>query len=293
MRSALDHAGCAPDQVRAAYLALTGSGSAAAAVAAELLPHTEIVVESDAMAALASGAYGGPGVAVIAGTGSVAVGIGSDGVRVFRGGWGPTLGDEGSGYWIGLSALRVIARADDGVEPPTALTSLLCAALHVDSVREMFDPVYSGRADRGAIAALTPVVTKAAQAGDVAAGAIVDAAVEHLTAMIAATASAVRLHGEHRRVVLSGGVLLADGPIADGLVAKVPARLPGFEVIRPIVPPVVGAYYLALEATGRTVDGDALRARATSGDWPLDLRSTLDLRSASHPVHSTQEAKSS
>jgi len=274
IRSALQRAGCPPDRVSVAYLGLTGSTGAAVAVAAVLLPQAKIIVDSDAMAALASGAYGGQGIVVIAGTGSVAGGIGSDGGPVFRGGWGPTLGDDGSGYWIGLSALRAIALADDGIGPATALTSALVGALRLDSVRELFDLVYSGRLDRGAIAALTPLVTGAAEAGDVAATAIINEAVEHLAALVQATAAGVALAGENRRVVLGGGVLAADGPIADALVTELSRRLPGFEIVRPIVPPVVGAYYLALQASGLRLDHEVLRAQAKSEAWPQALRNT-------------------
>jgi glucosamine kinase len=56
---------------------------------------------------------GGPGILVIAGTGSNAIGRAPGGSLFGAGGWGPVLGDEGSGYWIGLAAIRAALRVQD------------------------------------------------------------------------------------------------------------------------------------------------------------------------------------
>jgi N-acetylglucosamine kinase-like BadF-type ATPase len=55
----------------------------------------------------------GPGILVVAGTGSNAIGRTSTGEIVSAGGWGPVLGDEGSGMWIGLEAIRAVLAARD------------------------------------------------------------------------------------------------------------------------------------------------------------------------------------
>ena len=54
-----------------------------------------------------------PGILLIAGTGSNVIGRASDGTLHRAGGWGPILGDEGGGYWIGLAGLRAGLRALD------------------------------------------------------------------------------------------------------------------------------------------------------------------------------------
>ncbi|WP_105318176.1 BadF/BadG/BcrA/BcrD ATPase family protein [Thermus tenuipuniceus] len=66
---------------------------------------------------------GEDGVVVIAGTGSMAYGRGPKGSGR-AGGYGPLFGDEGSAYWIGLEALRLASKAQDGRTPPSALTAL-------------------------------------------------------------------------------------------------------------------------------------------------------------------------
>ena len=57
---------------------------------------------------------GRPGAIVAAGTGSVGEALRRDGLRVAVGGWGFPVGDEGSGAWLGLRAMRETHRAIDG-----------------------------------------------------------------------------------------------------------------------------------------------------------------------------------
>lgn len=82
-----------------------------------------LVLANDSDTALL-GAHGGrPGVLLIAGTGSIAEVLRADGSRAQAGGWGWLNGDEGSGAWLGLAAMRHAQRAFDGREPagPLAL----------------------------------------------------------------------------------------------------------------------------------------------------------------------------
>ncbi len=91
------------------------------------LAATVDVIE-DAALLLAAGTPDGWGVAVVAGTGSMAFARAADGRTARAGGWGPLLGDEGSGYAIALAGLRAAARAADGRAPATPLTDRLLAA---------------------------------------------------------------------------------------------------------------------------------------------------------------------
>jgi glucosamine kinase len=61
------------------------------------------------------GAHGGrPGAIVAAGTGSIGEALRNDGTHVSIGGWGYPVGDEGSGAWIGMCAMREAQQASDG-----------------------------------------------------------------------------------------------------------------------------------------------------------------------------------
>jgi N-acetylmuramic acid 6-phosphate etherase len=86
-----------------------------------------VAVTSDAVIAHAGALAGEPGIVLIAGTGVVALAIGADGALRTADGWGPWLGDEGGGAWIGAAGLRAALRAHDGRGPSTTLLDAACA----------------------------------------------------------------------------------------------------------------------------------------------------------------------
>jgi N-acetylmuramic acid 6-phosphate etherase len=151
----------APDAARALGIALLTS-----------LRAQRVAVTSDAVIAHAGALGGEPGVVLIAGTGVVALAIGADGAMRMTDGWGPWLGDEGGGAWIGAAGLRAALRAHDGRGSSTTL---------LDAARARFGVPQTWPAqltDAAAFASFAPEVL-AAQ-GDAAAIAIVSAAAESL-----------------------------------------------------------------------------------------------------------------
>ena len=78
-------------------------------------------VVGDEVIALDAAFQGGPGILQIAGTGSNTIGRAPDGSRESAGGWSSRLGDEGSGYWIGVHAVRRALHAYDREEPTAVL----------------------------------------------------------------------------------------------------------------------------------------------------------------------------
>ncbi|MHB8147855.1 MAG: BadF/BadG/BcrA/BcrD ATPase family protein, partial [Vulcanimicrobiaceae bacterium] len=76
-------------------------------------PGARIAVYEDTVIALRAGVPSGDGLALIAGTGSIA--YGEVGVQRYRvGGYGYLVGDDGSGFSIGSAAVRLLLRAYDG-----------------------------------------------------------------------------------------------------------------------------------------------------------------------------------
>ena len=83
------------------------------------IQRSEVV--GDEVIALDAAFQGGPGILQIAGTGSNCIGRTASGERESAGGYSSTLGDEGSGYWIGLHAIRQALHAyDRGASRPAA-----------------------------------------------------------------------------------------------------------------------------------------------------------------------------
>eukprot|EP01113_Clastostelium_recurvatum_P017770 TRINITY_DN2097_c0_g1_i1.p1 TRINITY_DN2097_c0_g1~~TRINITY_DN2097_c0_g1_i1.p1 ORF type:complete len:276 (-),score=41.87 TRINITY_DN2097_c0_g1_i1:238-1029(-) len=134
----------------------------------EVLPHVQLSIHNDAVAALATGTEGRLyGVVVISGTGMIAYGFNKQGESARAAGFGPQLGDEGSGYYIGAEALASVVRARDGTKPKTALTEMVFQQLQIKSEDELIPWAY-GSTDQGwqRYAALAPLVYKAYREGD-------------------------------------------------------------------------------------------------------------------------------
>ena len=114
----------APGSMRNCYLSLGGPNTdEAAGVLRSLLPGADVVVDREANGNLlieCSKIYHYD-VAVLVGTGTTAVGE-LNGQRYFAGGWGPDFDDLGSGYWLGLNALKAVLLAAEGRAETTALT---------------------------------------------------------------------------------------------------------------------------------------------------------------------------
>jgi len=159
-----------------------------------------LCIVSDAAVALAGATGCRPGVVVVSGTGSVAYGENVEGQKARAGGWGWRLGDEGSGYAIGNSALIASLRALDGRGPPTNLSNKIMMALGLNNLSGLVDLVYSKGMGNREIATLTPLVGEAAEEGDIVAKRILEKAGEELS--LAASAIARRLRMTDEQVVL-------------------------------------------------------------------------------------------
>lgn len=129
------------------------------------------------------------GVALIAGTGAIALGRDSSGNRSRASGWGHILGDEGSGYDIGCRALQAIVRAMDGRGKPTRLVSSLMEYWKLSAPDDVLTRVYQ-HPNKSEIAGLAPLVFAMAESHDVIARRIIRRAAREL-ALAAVTAGDV------------------------------------------------------------------------------------------------------
>jgi N-acetylglucosamine kinase-like BadF-type ATPase len=168
-----------------------------------------------------------------------------DGRTARSGGWGPLLGDEGSGYAIAIAGLRAAARSADGRAQPTLLTDRLLAKRGLTRPEELIGEVYRG-GDRAALAALGPVVLDAADAGDPVAEEIVREAVCELASAAAAAARQLNLGGAFP-VALAGGLFAASSEYRKRFRSALTARglsIGSFELVDE---PAKGAVRLALD----------------------------------------------
>jgi N-acetylglucosamine kinase-like BadF-type ATPase len=167
-----------------------------------------VSIENDSVLLLAGGTPEGWGLAVVAGTGSVAFARNRDGQLARSGGWGYILGDEGSAYGLALAGLRAVIRAADGCAPATTLTPKLLSRMGLSEALEIIDAVYRGPWDRARIATLAPDVLEAADGGDPAASKVVAQQARELAETAAAAARKAALSTETLPLALTGGPIL-------------------------------------------------------------------------------------
>jgi len=247
-----ERAACTPPDLRSIVFGLAGVGSQVvrskladalrAGSALRGLPELPITLETDSRVALEGAFGGGPGVVIIAGTGSILIGKLPDGTVRSVGGWGRVLGDEGSGYFIGLEATKAVSRDMDGREDAAVLRKVFAEANGWDSRDKVIAAVYQQKFD---LASIAPLVLKAAGENDQAALAILRRGATHLADQLKVM---VRAMGQQRNVgvVFIGGLIDHDTVYARLLRETVHELVPSADVRPALHPPVGGAVLVAL-----------------------------------------------
>jgi glucosamine kinase len=222
----------------------------------------DAAIVSDAASALAGGTGCRPGVVVIAGTGSIAYGENRLGETARAGGWGWRLGDEGSGYTIGLKAIMAALRAHDGRGPETVLKRKMVTRLGLGSMEGIIDWVYEPGREPRDIAYLVPLVREAEAEGDEAAALVMAEAGAELGLVANAVIRRLGMSGGFP-VSLNGGVFKQPSGYIMAFEEVVRRETPECALIAPRMPPLLGSGLLALRSLGVTVD-EALLQRVES-----------------------------
>ncbi len=220
-----------------------------ALVARELADDT--VVHPDFAIALDDAFGDGPGVLLISGTGSAAFGRGPAGAIARCGGWGPVMGDEGSGAWIGRRVLSIVTASADGREPDTALIGAVLTAAQVNEPQQLV--AWAAQATPALLATLAPVVTSVADTGDLRANALISLAVEELVLHVRALAR--QLFGDERAatpVAFTGGMLTKGTTLRKRLEQRLRSAVPGAELNANEVDAARGAVRGALRHVGES-----------------------------------------
>jgi N-acetylglucosamine kinase-like BadF-type ATPase len=219
-------AGAAGSEVEAGKRFLEG-------LLARLLPGCRVLVVHDTRLVLAAAGLDS-GIALIAGTGSVAYGRDPGGRELRVGGWGWILGDEGGGAWIAREAMRELMRGRDAGEPIGPLGEAMLAASATHDVLELAGRL-EGFREAAQWAVFARVVLESV-GKDRQADRIVERAAEALAALVEQVRAGLSMNGP---VVMAGGVL-ANFPALESAVRE---RIGPSTVLH--TPPVEGAVRIA------------------------------------------------
>lgn len=183
---AIELAGITREQLDGAVLAVAGTDTDAVAKHVQSAGGEDWIVVNDVVGAWATATGAGPGVAVISGTGSNVFGVGADGRSWRAGGWGHLLGDEGSGYWLGVQSIKAALADREASGPPTALSDAAPEFFKLESVEALASYVYAKPLTKGEIAAFAIETAKLAEQGDAVARELFERGANELGAQIAA-----------------------------------------------------------------------------------------------------------
>lgn len=250
-----EQAGITQGEIRHCFIALAGYGdipdemrAVQNRICAEF-PNLCITLGNDTENALAGSLLGKHGIHIIAGTGSIGIGLDEDDTYIRSGGWHHLFGgDEGSGYWIGCRLLQHFTKQADGREKKSLLYDYVMKKYRLccpEDILKLVIEQWQGKREK--IAALSQDVWELAEQEDGTAIDILEEAAHELAAII----KSVYDRGTFERPVkisYSGGVFKAmqylKTPFEEGL-AAIPHVLQ-----QPQLPPVAGGIVLAMEKSG-------------------------------------------
>lgn len=217
------------------------------------LGFSRFEIACDTMIGLRAGTTKPYGVSVICGTGTNCAGKNSSGDFFQCGGFEYMYGDFGGGGSLNVEVFRSVIRAAEGREKATLMTALLLKALNYATVEAMFNDYLDH--DKRVPLEVAKILFEAAGQGDEVALAIVRKQGEELGKSAVAVIRRLRMERESFDIVLAGSILTRgdDGVINQMIAQAVSEVAPHAKVIKLTVEPVVGAIWLAIEASGGTV----------------------------------------
>ena len=210
-------------------------------IVAELIPG-EIQVVGDTVIALQAAFKDGPGVVVNAGTGSFAYGRNSLGQTARAGGWGFAICDEGSGHWIGRSAVTATVHAhDEGGS--SILLQVINKAWRLENLDDLVR--VANATPPPDFSSLLPHVLSAADAGDALARTVLTQAGAELAGIAKIVIGRLFSREPNVPVAMSGGVFRNSALVRQVFYNSLRSEYPNAKVGSMVIEPVNGALDLA------------------------------------------------
>jgi N-acetylglucosamine kinase-like BadF-type ATPase len=229
-------------------LGFSGGAEDKEAYSRELIRSHKYKITHDAEIALTGATEGQPGIVIIAGTGSMAFGRDARGRTARAGGWGYIFGDEGGGFDLTRQALRSALRHDEGWGVPSTLRDRLLAATGALNINQLMHRFYTPEFPRPAIAALSSLVSEAAEEGDEEGQRILFEAASQLVTYVEGVHRVIFQPMQAVQIAYIGGVF-NNRLLLEEFVKNIRYRL-ACRVVPPKLDPAAGALLEALRADG-------------------------------------------
>jgi N-acetylglucosamine kinase-like BadF-type ATPase len=247
IRQACEVARVHPPEIQHVCIGMAGASLAEAVQWAqqtirELIPDSTIYVAGDHVIAHRAAFGTSPGVLVISGTGSIAFGRNQKGETARAGGWGPSVSDEGSAFWVGREAVAEALRSFDlGKSNGLLVTIAECWKVSPEEVIRL------ANASEPRFPELAGAVVNAAEQGDTAAREIAERAGKALAGLASAVIQRLWPQGGVVPVALSGGVLQGSALVRQAFRDAMRVQQPQAAVSFAYVRPVLGALEIAAQ----------------------------------------------
>lgn len=210
------------------------------------LSSAKTVICNDTRIGLAAGSNSKNGIMIICGTGSNCFGINEEGKEAKVGGWDYILGDEGSGYAIGIGALRALMKAYDGRGESTLLSKTILEDLNIKNISELIKWAYSNSFSKDKIAAIAKTVCRTAKIGDRISIKILEEEAMEAVNSVTVVANKLNLADKKFDIVFVGNVFKCEKYFKSVLVKKLKSKFTKINFMPLTRKPVEGAIKLAL-----------------------------------------------
>lgn len=194
----------APERIKALYHIYIGPVQMLYTALEQYTKVEKICPLSEAQGGVLAGRASTSGIVAISGTGGT-IGVVDGDTSDAIGGWGPMLGDQGSGAWIGQMAARAAVEYINGWGEKTLLTELIMEDWQCSEPWDMVKKVHESSAPFRTVATLTRTVGRAVRLGDAVAIRILDEAARYMAIQTQAALERFHPEGDGRNVVLCGG----------------------------------------------------------------------------------------
>lgn len=221
----------------------------------------KVFVVNDVLCAMMGALGGGNGICILAGTGSMAMGIDACGQIARAGGWSRYYSDAGSAHWLGMQGMHLFTLQADGVVKRGPLYDLVMQRYRLASPLDFISVGDQTFENREKTAAFQRLLLEAVEAGDESARKLYTSAAEALASLVLCLRKQLSfVQGEKIPVAYAGGLFRVGALIQEPLKALLPVNEMDF--VPPRCSAVAGAVLYAARQDSNEAEASVLRQLA-------------------------------